>query len=201
MNALGRVIHLEDVSRCLKRRAADRRDINYLFYRFGGRFQEQASSSRYGHNRRTVCDSLPRHSLTQMRRSRLQDARRQLIPAGSQGLPRTESRGRRSGVLMSQHHAAIDKRMSTYDPVGHPMEEVSKSSARILTLTDCYVPGYKSGGPLRSIENLVAALGGEFDFRIVTLDRDLGDKLPFPGVVRNRWVRVGHADVMYLRPD
>ena len=101
---------------------------------------------------------------------------------------------------MSQHHAAIDKRMSTYDPVGHPMEEVSKSSARILTLTGYYVPGYKAGGPLRSIENLVAAIGGEFHFRIVTLDRDLGDKLPFPGVVTDRWVRVGQADVMYLRP-
>ena len=70
----------------------------------------------------------------------------------------------------------------------------------ILTLVGTYVPGYKAGGPLRSIENLVAAFGGEFHFRIVTLDRDLGDKLPFPGIVVNRWVRVGHADVLYLRP-
>jgi glycosyltransferase involved in cell wall biosynthesis len=46
----------------------------------------------------------------------------------------------------------------------------------------------------------VAAVGREFDFRIVTLDRDFGEKLPYPGIVTNRWVRVGHADVMYLRP-
>jgi glycosyltransferase involved in cell wall biosynthesis len=70
----------------------------------------------------------------------------------------------------------------------------------ILTLVGTYLPGYKAGGPIRSIENLVAAIGGEFHFRVVTLDRDLGDKLPFPGIVPNRWVRVGHADVMYLRP-
>jgi glycosyltransferase involved in cell wall biosynthesis len=70
----------------------------------------------------------------------------------------------------------------------------------ILILLDSYLPGYKAGGPIQSIANLVAAIGGEFHFRVVTRDRDLGDKLPFPGIVANRWVRVGHADVMYLRP-
>jgi glycosyltransferase involved in cell wall biosynthesis len=70
----------------------------------------------------------------------------------------------------------------------------------VLVLAGCYLPGYKAGGPIRSIENLVAALGREFRFRIVALDRDLGEKSPFPGVVANRWVRVGHADVMYVHP-
>jgi glycosyltransferase involved in cell wall biosynthesis len=70
----------------------------------------------------------------------------------------------------------------------------------VLVLAGCYLPGYKAGGPIRSIENLVAALGREFRFRIVALDRDLGERSPFPGVVANRWVRVGHADVMYVQP-
>jgi glycosyltransferase involved in cell wall biosynthesis len=70
----------------------------------------------------------------------------------------------------------------------------------ILTLVGAYLPGFKAGGPIRSIENLVEALGGEFRFRIVTRDRDFREKLPFPGIVANRWVRVGHADVMYLSP-
>jgi glycosyltransferase involved in cell wall biosynthesis len=73
------------------------------------------------------------------------------------------------------------------------------ASPTILVLVGTYLPGYKAGGPIRSIENLVAAVGGEFHFRIVTLDRDLGDKSPFPGIVVDRWVRVGHADVMYLQ--
>lgn len=71
---------------------------------------------------------------------------------------------------------------------------------QVLILVRFYSPGYKAGGPTRSIENLVAAFSGEFQFRIVTLDRDIGDKVPFVGIVANRWVRVGHADVMYLRP-
>jgi glycosyltransferase involved in cell wall biosynthesis len=84
-------------------------------------------------------------------------------------------------------------------PVEGPDAPTPLGQATILTLLGTYLPGYKAGGPLRSIENLVAAVGGEFHFRIVTLDRDLGDSLPFPGIVANRWVRVGHADVMYLR--
>jgi hypothetical protein len=80
------------------------------------------------------------------------------------------------------------------------MDAIRDSHFDILTLLGTYLPGYKAGGPVRSIENLVAALGKEFHFRIVTLDRDLGETLPFPGIVANRWVRVGHADVMYTRP-
>jgi glycosyltransferase involved in cell wall biosynthesis len=72
--------------------------------------------------------------------------------------------------------------------------------APVLILLGTYLPGYKAGGPIRSIKNLVAALGGEFHFRVVTLDRDLGEDLPFPGVATDQWVRVGQADVMYLRP-
>jgi glycosyltransferase involved in cell wall biosynthesis len=68
----------------------------------------------------------------------------------------------------------------------------------IFTLAGFYLPGYKAGGPVRSIANLVEALGDEFSFKILTVDRDLGDTSRYPGVVRNCWVRVGRAEVMYL---
>src|ERR1039458_591265 len=79
-------------------------------------------------------------------------------------------------------------------------DKAFNSGVDILTLVGAYIPGYKAGGPIRSIQNLVSAIGGEFHFRIVTLDRDLGDKLPFPGIVTNRWVGVGNANVMYQEP-
>jgi glycosyltransferase involved in cell wall biosynthesis len=47
----------------------------------------------------------------------------------------------------------------------------------------------------------VATLGDEFNFKIVTLDRDLGEKTPYPGVAANKWVRVGKADVLYVAPS
>jgi glycosyltransferase involved in cell wall biosynthesis len=78
---------------------------------------------------------------------------------------------------------------------------VEKAHNSVLVLIPTYLPGYKAGGPIRSVANLVVALGEELQFRIVTLDRDLGDKVSYPGIRDNRWVRVGHADVMYLGPD
>jgi glycosyltransferase involved in cell wall biosynthesis len=80
------------------------------------------------------------------------------------------------------------------------MPHASSTEHRVLVLLPTYLPGYKGGGPIRSIANLVAALGADFHFRIVTSDRDLGDEDPFPCVAVNRWVRVGQADVLYLRP-
>jgi glycosyltransferase involved in cell wall biosynthesis len=84
------------------------------------------------------------------------------------------------------------------------MSSIDSNSAparpAVLILLGSYLPGYKAGGPIRSIANLVAALGGEFRFKIVTGDRDLGDQAAFPDIVANRWVRVGQADVMYLPP-
>lgn len=71
----------------------------------------------------------------------------------------------------------------------------------ILTFTRHYLPGYKSGGPIRSIANLVEALGDEFDFRIITSDRDATDAEPYPGLdARREWKSVGKAQVLYLPP-
>jgi glycosyltransferase involved in cell wall biosynthesis len=72
---------------------------------------------------------------------------------------------------------------------------------RILTFIAHYVPGYRFGGPIRAVEHLTYALGNEFDFAIITLDRDLGETSPFPQVVSGEWRRVGKADVLYLPPE
>jgi glycosyltransferase involved in cell wall biosynthesis len=70
----------------------------------------------------------------------------------------------------------------------------------ILTFLRHYLPGFRAGGPIRSIANLVEAIGEEFEFRIVTLDRDLGDSDPYSHVAPDRWTAVGKAWVMYVQP-
>lgn len=70
----------------------------------------------------------------------------------------------------------------------------------ILVLLNIYLPGSKAGGPIRSIENLVQVLGKEFHFRILTLDRDFGDKVAYPDIPVNQWLAAGNAEVMYLQP-
>jgi glycosyltransferase involved in cell wall biosynthesis len=72
----------------------------------------------------------------------------------------------------------------------------------ILIFVRYYLPGYKSGGPVRTISNMVEALGGEFDFRIVALDRDVAEPEPYPHLAgEGQWLQVGKARVLYLSPS
>lgn len=67
----------------------------------------------------------------------------------------------------------------------------------ILCFVNCYLPGYRSGGPIRSIANFVDHLGDEFGIRIITRDRDCLDAEPYPGVAVDTWNTVGKAQVFY----
>jgi glycosyltransferase involved in cell wall biosynthesis len=70
----------------------------------------------------------------------------------------------------------------------------------ILTFINNYLPGYKAGGMPRSLLNAVSNLKEEIEFRIVTNDRDFGDKKPYDGVILHQWVSVEGAFVYYLSP-
>lgn len=70
----------------------------------------------------------------------------------------------------------------------------------ILVFIGHYLPGYKSGGPIRSISNVVQALGDEIQFRIVTSDRDFLDEAPYPGITADTWIQMGKALVYYTSP-
>lgn len=72
---------------------------------------------------------------------------------------------------------------------------------KVLVLVKCYVPGFKSGGPIQSVKNLVENLSGKFDFYLVTSDRDSGDTKPYQGVETEKWTQVGNANVYYTNRD
>lgn len=71
----------------------------------------------------------------------------------------------------------------------------------ILVFVGHYRPGFKAGGILRSIENLVDHLHREFQFMIVTRDRDLGDDQPYPNIRHCEWQVLKNARVYYLAPS
>lgn len=75
------------------------------------------------------------------------------------------------------------------------------SKIKVLTFAAYYLPGYKGGGPVRTIENMASHLNEEIEFWIVTRDRDLGDTVPYSSIESNSWQRVGHAYVYYLPPE
>lgn len=67
----------------------------------------------------------------------------------------------------------------------------------VLVFVRHYLPGNRSGGPVRSLANLVERLGDFLDFRIVTMDRDAADTAPYPGIVVDAWNEVGKSKVYY----
>lgn len=69
---------------------------------------------------------------------------------------------------------------------------------KILILTGYYLPGFKAGGPIRSLSNLVEHLGESTDFHMITRDRDLGATQPYPGIQRNVCQQVGNVRVKYV---
>ena len=72
---------------------------------------------------------------------------------------------------------------------------------KILTFVPFYLPGYKSGGSLRTIVNMVDHLSEDLEFWIVTRDRDLGEISPYADIQPKKWQRVGGAMVYYLPPN
>ena len=68
----------------------------------------------------------------------------------------------------------------------------------ILVFSHYYLPGYKGGGPIQSIKNIVDSLSEEFTFLIVTNNRDLGDKEPYSKIKTGVWNTIGSAKVYYL---
>lgn len=83
------------------------------------------------------------------------------------------------------------------------MEDTSLSThpaTKVLICIERYLPGFKAGGPVRTIANLVEQLGEAFQFWIVTNDRDVGDTRPYENIQPNAWNDVGDAKVFYASP-
>ncbi|QJA09397.1 glycosyltransferase [Romboutsia sp. CE17] len=77
---------------------------------------------------------------------------------------------------------------------------MADNKKNILIIMGRYLPGYKDGGPVRSIKNLVDYLGEEYNFKILTCDRDHGDTEPYKNIKVNDWNVVGNANVYYVPP-
>jgi len=59
---------------------------------------------------------------------------------------------------------------------------------KILIFIDWYLPGYKAGGPIKSIAAMVSHFHKEFDFYIITTDKDYGETQPYQNIKSNEWI-------------
>ncbi|MGG7058146.1 glycosyltransferase family 4 protein [Clostridium tertium] len=67
----------------------------------------------------------------------------------------------------------------------------------ILIFIGSYLPGTKSAGVTTSIKNLIDNLYGDFNFYIITADRDIGDIKQYDNVVIDKWVRYENCNIFY----
>lgn len=70
---------------------------------------------------------------------------------------------------------------------------------RILIFIDWYLPGYKAGGPIQSVANLIEHLKDEFDFFVVTRDTDYCEEIPYTLIKSDEWnVLKNGTNVYYI---
>ena len=67
----------------------------------------------------------------------------------------------------------------------------------ILVFIGYYLPGYKSGGPVRTISNMLDLLGDKYNFKIITRDRDQLDNKPYENIKVNEWNDGPNCKIFY----
>jgi glycosyltransferase involved in cell wall biosynthesis len=77
---------------------------------------------------------------------------------------------------------------------------ITSQKQRVFVIVEYYLPGYKAGGAIRSVANLVDCLSDQFDFWILTRDRDAADMVAYSDVKIDAWNQVGKARVFYASP-
>lgn len=68
---------------------------------------------------------------------------------------------------------------------------------KVLIITSYYLPGVKGGGPIQSIKNLVDILDDKVQFKILTQDRDIGDRESYKNIETNKWNKTKNGHIYY----
>ena len=72
----------------------------------------------------------------------------------------------------------------------------------ILIFIDWFLPGYKAGGPITSVANLISHLSNDFNFKIITTDTDDLETKPYNSVESNKWNKINaNTEVFYFSSD
>lgn len=70
---------------------------------------------------------------------------------------------------------------------------------KVLVFTGYYLPGFKGGGPVKTIKNLINQTSNTIDYQIITSNMDLGDIKPYPNIDAHKWNNIGKSKVFYIQ--
>ncbi len=68
---------------------------------------------------------------------------------------------------------------------------------KILIFIDWFLPGYKAGGPIRSVANMVEHLSDDFSFKIITTDTDYLEQESYKNIESNIWTKFNNNTSIY----
>ena len=68
---------------------------------------------------------------------------------------------------------------------------------KIICFLRFYLPGFKSGGPVRTIANLIDNIGEDYLFHVVTSDRDVHDYKSFQSIKVDSWNKAYNSEIFY----
>jgi glycosyltransferase involved in cell wall biosynthesis len=72
----------------------------------------------------------------------------------------------------------------------------------ILIFTDWFYPGFKAGGPVQSVYNLVVFLSDYYKIKVVTRNNDLNDDQAYENIEPNNWIQLDdNIEVLYISKD
>lgn len=70
---------------------------------------------------------------------------------------------------------------------------------KILIICDYFLPGFESGGAMRTLVNMIDRFSDRFDFRVITRDHDGPHNLtPYENVGIGEWNELGNCRAFYL---
>jgi glycosyltransferase involved in cell wall biosynthesis len=69
---------------------------------------------------------------------------------------------------------------------------------KVLIFSDSYLPGYKGGGPIVSVSNLVDVIEDDVEVLVCTRNHDFGDEEPYHGIVSNKEIISKNHRILYL---
>ena len=76
---------------------------------------------------------------------------------------------------------------------------LNSKKKKILIFSEYYLPGYKSGGGMRTIVNIVNRLSDRYEFFVITKDHDgKSDKTPYQNVEYGNWNKYDGTKVYYF---
>ena len=73
---------------------------------------------------------------------------------------------------------------------------------KVLFVIDWYLPGFKAGGPVRSMINMSEYLAQDLDFYIITSNKEYLENEPYDNVVTGEWNKLSCGEnVYYIDPN